>query len=85
MVKMRKAVSESRTGRFRTAFFPRTDMEKRRRKQAGNFYVLHKTCQHVLFGVTSCILLFCSMASPCISHVNCSGVISRASDAVLGH
>ena len=54
-----------------------------------NFYVLHKTChhayQHVLFGVTSCILFFCYTASPCISHVNCSGVISRASDAVPGH
>ena len=55
------------------------------RKRAGNFYVLHKTCQHILSGVTSGILLFCSMASPCISHVNCSSVISRASCAVLGH
>ncbi len=40
---------------------------------------------HFILDVTSRILLFCSTASPCISQVDCSVVISRASDAVLCH
>lgn len=54
-------------------------------ENSGNFSILHISRQHILLGLTSLIRVFCSTASPCISQMNCSGVTSRASDAVLGH
>ncbi len=48
------------------------------------FYLLHKTYNGEV-GVTLGITFFCSIASPCISHVYCSGVISATSLVVLGH
>lgn len=48
------------------------------------FYELHKSHKGE-DGVTLGITFFCSIASPCISQVYCSGVISSASLLVRGH